>query len=52
MGAIKEQLNAIAYRDLDQILAVEARAVGACAGTPDFQRGVEAVLARQTPRFE
>ena len=52
MAASKELLNAAAYPEVELLLALEAKAVGVCAGTRDFATGIEAVMARKKPQFD
>lgn len=52
MAATKQLLNAAAYGNLGPQILLEARAVGRCAATRDFESGVTARLAREEPRFD
>ncbi|BEP94373.1 enoyl-CoA hydratase/isomerase family protein [Acidovorax sp. A79] len=50
-GAMKRLMRESMDRTLPEQLAAEARAFVHCAGTQDFQAGVDAFHARQAPQF-
>jgi 2-(1,2-epoxy-1,2-dihydrophenyl)acetyl-CoA isomerase len=50
-AAAKEQLNARAYRGLDEQLELEASLQQELAGSADFGEGVLAFLEKRSPRF-
>ena len=50
-GAMKRLMRDSMDRTLPEQLAAEAAAFVQCAGTQDFQSGVDAFHARQSPRF-
>lgn len=52
MQGTKALLNRAAYPGLTELLQQEATGIARCAASNDFERGVQAVLQRQTPVFE
>lgn len=51
LGNAKRLVHESADRDLATHLAAEARSFGACAASADFAEGIEAFLAKRSPRF-
>jgi 2-(1,2-epoxy-1,2-dihydrophenyl)acetyl-CoA isomerase len=50
-GSIKALVNEAQRRNLAEELALEARATGASAGSPDFREGVTAFLEKRPANF-